>query len=334
MKSNKRIEYVDSAKAVAIILVIVGHCHWLGSIPKLGSLIYTFHMPLFFMVSGFFLKDLPIKDAFVKYAKAYLWPYLMIGFFILLIGILKCIALHDPWYNLIGFNLVKVLWGSNFESAILWGNIPHIGPSWFLLALFWGCMFFTILMRVKGRLVQICLLLIVVSFSLCSSKVLKMPLSVQGGMISVIYLYFGSYINKYKISNRFFNLPTYIKLLALLLWIVDAVFVPGFDIGSGSLGFSIVGVVVSLIGTFFVLGICKHFDLKFRWIGRNTLYILCAHILLWRILDVFGISSESLPFDSKINFIIEAFYEIIGALVLAWLLSKTKILELKRIKND
>lgn len=54
--------------------------------------------------------------------------------FILLIGILKCIALHDPWYNLIGFNLVK-LWGSNFESAIMWGNIPHIGPSWFLLAL-------------------------------------------------------------------------------------------------------------------------------------------------------------------------------------------------------
>ena len=156
----------------------------------------------------------------------------------------------------------------------------------------------------------------------------------RGGVISVIYLYFGSYINKYKISNRFFNLPTYIKLLALLLWVVGAVFAPGFDMGSGSLGFSIVGVVVSLIGTFFVLGICKHFDLKFRWIGRNTLYILCAHILLWRILDIFGISSESLPFDSKINFIIEAFYEIIGALVLAWLLSKTKILELKRIKND
>ena len=45
-------------------------------------------------------------------------------------------------------------------------------------------------------------------------------------------------------------------------------------------------------------------------------------------------SNGDLPFDSKINFIIEAFYEIIGALVLAWLLSKTKMLELKRIKND
>lgn len=80
METKKRIEYIDAAKAIAIMLVIIGHCHWLGAIPRLGNLIYTFHMPLFFMVSGFFLKDLPIRDAFVKYAKAYLWPYLMIGF--------------------------------------------------------------------------------------------------------------------------------------------------------------------------------------------------------------------------------------------------------------
>lgn len=122
-------------------------------------------------------------------------------------------------------------------------------------------------------------------------------------------------------------------MLALSLWLMDAVFVPGFDIGSGSLGFSLVGFVVSIIATFFVLGICKRFNFKFRWIGRNTLYILCAHILLWRILDIFGISSENLPFNFKINFFVEATYEIMGALVLAWLLSKTRILEFKRIKS-
>ena len=125
-------------------------------------------------------------------------------------------------------------------------------------------------------------------------------------------------------------MPIYIKLSALLLWIMDAAFVSGVDIGSGYLGFSIVGFFVSLIGTFFVFGICKRFNLKFRWIGRNTLYILCAHILFWRILDVFGFSAESLPFNEKMNFIVEAAYNIIGALVLAWFISKTRILEFKR----
>lgn len=66
---------------------------------------------------------------------------------------------------------------------------------------------------------------------------------------------------------------------------------------------------------------------------KYTIYIMCSYSSMEN-LRYFGISSESLPFNSKINFIIEAFYEIIGALVLAWLLSKTKILELKRIKND
>lgn len=138
-------------------------------------------MPLFFIVSGFFLKNLPITNAFVKYAKAYLWPYLVIGIFILVIGIAKCIAQEEPWYSLIPLNMIKVLWGSNCESSILLGNIPHIGPSWFLLALFWGCMFYTVLMKIKDRLIQAGFLLIAVSFSLCSSKVMKMPLSVQGG---------------------------------------------------------------------------------------------------------------------------------------------------------
>ena len=181
IKSNQRIEYIDAAKAIAIILVIIGHCHWIGAIPRLGNMIYTFHMPLFFIVSGFFLKDLPIKEAIIKYAKAYLWPYLMIGIFILIIGIAKCIVQDEHWYGLIPLNITKILWGSNYEGTILWGNIPHIGPSWFLLALFWGCIFFTVLMKIKDKLAQTCLLLIAASFSLCSSKVLKMPLSIQGG---------------------------------------------------------------------------------------------------------------------------------------------------------
>ena len=76
--------------------------------------------------------------------------------------------------------------------------------------------------------------------------------------------------------------------MALILWLMVAAFISGIDIGSGTLGFSIVGFIVSLIGTLFVLGMCKYFRLDFSWVGRNTLYILCGQILLWRILDAFG----------------------------------------------
>lgn len=76
--TKQRIEYVDAAKAIAIILVIFAHCHYMIEFPRLGNLIYSFHMPLFFIVSGFFLKEMTTKKAICKYSAAYLWPYLVL----------------------------------------------------------------------------------------------------------------------------------------------------------------------------------------------------------------------------------------------------------------
>ena len=56
--SNKRILYFDSLKFFAIWLVVFGHylmeidCGSVGFYTN--QVIYTFHMPLFIMISGFF----------------------------------------------------------------------------------------------------------------------------------------------------------------------------------------------------------------------------------------------------------------------------------------
>ena len=52
--SNKRIKYIDMLKAFCIILVIAGH---MGYTPaKVKLLLYIFHIPLFFFLSGMTLK--------------------------------------------------------------------------------------------------------------------------------------------------------------------------------------------------------------------------------------------------------------------------------------
>lgn len=48
---NTRVDYLDTAKGIAIILVAVGHCLVSSSNP-VNRLILSFHMPLFFIVSG------------------------------------------------------------------------------------------------------------------------------------------------------------------------------------------------------------------------------------------------------------------------------------------
>lgn len=49
MVSSKRIEWVDIAKGIAIILMVVGH--EIGGNARI--FIFSFHMPLFFILSGF-----------------------------------------------------------------------------------------------------------------------------------------------------------------------------------------------------------------------------------------------------------------------------------------
>lgn len=52
---KKRIEYIDIAKGIGMILVVIGHCINDKTFP--GTWIYSFHMPLFFVLSGLCFSD-------------------------------------------------------------------------------------------------------------------------------------------------------------------------------------------------------------------------------------------------------------------------------------
>ena len=51
-KQRVRRDYLDIAKAITIFIVIIGHAVGNTETPLYRCIIYTFHMPLFFIVSG------------------------------------------------------------------------------------------------------------------------------------------------------------------------------------------------------------------------------------------------------------------------------------------
>ena len=68
----KRTPLYDNLKAPGIILVVLGH---VTKNHTLGEFIYSFHMPLFFFVSGMLYK--PKEVYAIKLARSVLWPYLV-----------------------------------------------------------------------------------------------------------------------------------------------------------------------------------------------------------------------------------------------------------------
>ena len=62
-----RLSWVDNSKAIGIVLVVTGHTVGLGE--PVYKYIYSFHIPLFFFLSGFLLKQKHLKTEFFTFAK-------------------------------------------------------------------------------------------------------------------------------------------------------------------------------------------------------------------------------------------------------------------------
>ena len=68
-----RLEWVDAAKGLGIVLVIAGHV-WTSGPAR--DAIYAFHMPLFFLLAGYVGKPRPMMDYMRRQGRSLLVPYI------------------------------------------------------------------------------------------------------------------------------------------------------------------------------------------------------------------------------------------------------------------
>lgn len=106
---SKRIEYIDIAKGLGIILVVIGHCLKGNTFP--ATWIWSFHMPLFFILSGlcFAENKYPTFQSFLtKRIKTLLLPCI---YFSILIALLYVpIKGLSTFYSLFTDGLPGALW--------------------------------------------------------------------------------------------------------------------------------------------------------------------------------------------------------------------------------
>lgn len=72
---SQRIEWVDTARGLGLMFVFVGHLHT----PFITTWIYTFHMPLFFFLSGLVFSMHPFRKFFIKKVERLVVPYFVLG---------------------------------------------------------------------------------------------------------------------------------------------------------------------------------------------------------------------------------------------------------------
>ena len=140
MTENKRIAYLDMARGIGMILVVMGHIEYVNM--SLLQFIYAFHMPLFFLISGILIwEKQEEKNNYIalwkKKLRSILLPYCFFSVLILMIESARLLIKGlDEWEN-IGQMLLQTV------------CLQGISTLWFLPALFMSELLF-IGMRRRG----------------------------------------------------------------------------------------------------------------------------------------------------------------------------------------
>ena len=287
VKCNRqsRVEYFDIAKGIAILCVILAHFP-VPEIPDLLSRIcFSFHMPLFFLVSGYFFRDKAFPEFLFGKAKQLLIPYL-----ICLIGVIGSSVFWNIFLQRevsIEQSILKWIWAGLYGSGNAYTEpfwIESIGAIWFLLALFWALFLLYFCLKRKNPLIWI---VIAVLIGFYTKEYFWLPFSIQSSLICVIYLYIGYQLKQKDVLNRIFVRPYWVAAVFLLWAVYLAVgggnlYLVGGYFGLGFL-YDLFFSVIASAAVFYLCWRISRLRLKIKngllfW-GRNSLKVLCVHLI-------------------------------------------------------
>ena len=122
---------IDYLKVFGIYLMVLGHSQYLPD--NLESIIYSFHMPIFFFISGYLFKDDKFQNIIYKGARSLLLPYFLINMICLGLWIITECLHNSITLSTLCSRLGGVFLGLGYER---FGFVPVCAPTWFFLALF------------------------------------------------------------------------------------------------------------------------------------------------------------------------------------------------------
>lgn len=288
-----RIRFYDIAKGIAIIAVIAGHSVLIAGvfIPQgaLAAVVYhicfTFHMPLFFIVSGYFMHpDRPFRwrresrELLATYALTAALIVVLNPFIAFFRGTGVRLSL-DGWVR-------AALYGAGDFGPYLWPVPFRIGALWFLLGLFWAHLLVHMAYR-SGHPTPVILVLFVIGYG--SAQLLWLPLSVQSGMTAAAFVYAGTVARRYDVG-AFIRSHSWIGAASCVIWMAAVLGFGDFSMAMNQYGHDTGHVVLSIVGAFAgtVTVLCasilidRHADIPARVLslfGRNSLALLCVHIV-------------------------------------------------------
>lgn len=260
---QQKINWIDNLKTLGILAVVLGHIA-----SPLGGFIFSWHMPLFFILAGFFIKfNLSFKEFIVKDFKRLMIPYYIFAIFGLIAEILKRYTLHRDSLNI--FN--------ELQGIFIWMDMSSLIHTyafvlWFLPALFFAKIIFYM---VHKYIAYLFLQFIVISLLFAFSFMVNLPFAFDNAMNALLFIFIGNIFYKFYQDNKF------LYILPFLLMGLYVFFgIPALDMATKNYSNVFINILfaTSMVYTFIMLLKKINIDNKLLKIwGGNTMLLFIIH---------------------------------------------------------
>ena len=293
---------IDVLKGIGIILVVIGHS---GCPNLLKDFIYSFHMPLFFIASGYFFNENYLeskKEYFKRKVHGVYLPYLKwsVIFLILHNFFYYCGILNSLYGNSEGlcsqlYSMKEIIYKfldislrmTNYEVFIL-------GAYWFMRSLFVGCLvlcFGTWIVNkvVKSKKKSIAIVLIMSCFIGGVMKYFDIwiPYFPQGGYREVMAVFFlgcGYFIKQ----SDSYLCRSYVILASIVIFITCVIVNPtSMSFKSTFEDWMVLPFsgISGFILTYYISKQIIRYNIirsALIYVGKNTFYVLTFHFLMFK----------------------------------------------------
>ena len=295
LRLRTRLEHIDIAKGIGIVLVVFGHLSGIESIPHWltlsRSFIYQFHIPLFFFISGMFYKGDDAWGAFlIKKTKRLYVPFVVAnGLFLIIDVCLRCLS-HEPVVlvdNLKHF--VKVL--------LLLSVTPLGGATWFLKALFVIAILYKFLWQLSESRLFVLIICLLLGFS---GTYIQPDYSASAIMVGLLFYCLGNNVKLVNYQNVSYQKSTILALVFLSVLVLMCA-VNNVDIAMGIYQNRLLvfpGAVIGIIMILLISSMLSNVRIiskMLSYLGQHTMSILIGHFLAFKIVIVVQMLLCDLP---------------------------------------
>lgn len=297
---------VSYAKAIGIILVVIAHA--MNSESLIFKTIYAFHMPLFFVLSGYCFK-LKYLENFKRFFKRRI-----IGIYLpFVLFSIPFLFLHNTFVDLNIYSLSlgyydwkEVLWVLSRITTRMSHNEQLLCVFWFLKELFWGSLiFYGVLKLLKNKKITTTLILLTLTLLIRLFR-FRVPYF----SITFVSFYAATFISAGCLLKEYENRLVNWWMIALSIFIV-AIEVCMW--GTSTMNVTVVSLVPYFLsgcaGSIVVLKISKLLSdccescLSFlEYVGNHSLSIMALHFVSFKIVSLLIIRLYQLPIGTLAEF--------------------------------